>query len=117
VTETPRLYLDEDSCDTRLIEALRRADLDVLAATTSGNIGLPDERQLEIATREGRTLVTANYIDFAVIHARWAVAGKSHPGILIWTQGVRSQEATALLIGSLLAGRSAESLANAMVWA
>ena len=48
--------------------------------------GLDDESVLELATQDGRILVTRNSRDFAPICRRWAEAGREHAGvILVWT--------------------------------
>ena len=48
--------------------------------------GLDDESVLELATSDGRVLITRNSRDFAPISRHWAEAGREHAGvILIWT--------------------------------
>jgi len=48
--------------------------------------GLPDPQVLELATSEGRVLMTRNSPDFAPLAREWAEAQRSHAGlILIWT--------------------------------
>ena len=91
-----RLFIDEDSCDGRLIQELRRLGVEVLAADELGRKGLPDDLQLEFATAAGSVLMTANIADFHALHSEWASLGRDHAGILIWKKGAR---------------RSAESLA------
>lgn len=77
------LYVDEDSVAACLIAALRRGGIDVLSALELGRLGLTDEDQLHFATEQQRPILTRNYVDFARIHKRWAVAGIEHNGILI----------------------------------
>jgi hypothetical protein len=43
---TIRLYLDEDTTDTDLLEALRVRDIDVVATAPSGRGGPSDDDQL-----------------------------------------------------------------------
>jgi hypothetical protein len=53
---TIRLYLDEDSSDADLLEALRIRGVDVIAAAPSGRGGQRDEDQLRWATEQHRVL-------------------------------------------------------------
>lgn len=45
--------------------------------------GWEDERLLELATAEGRIMVTFNVKDFARLATEWAAAGTSHAGCLM----------------------------------
>jgi Domain of unknown function (DUF5615) len=78
-----RVYLDEDSSSTRLVNALREAGVDVLSAPGAGNSGATDAFQLEFAARENRVIFTANEGDFARLFAEWARAGIAHAGIIV----------------------------------
>lgn len=77
------LYCDHNSSAEALLRALRRAEVDVVAAREVGNRGLNDEQQLAHATSAGRAIYTANRDDFTRLQAHWARAGKSHGGIII----------------------------------
>ncbi len=78
-----RLYLDMDSLDSRLVQALRRSGMDVLLSPEAGNERTPDEEQLAYATSQGRVLYTGNRGDFARLHKRWMESGRSHAGIIV----------------------------------
>ncbi|HEV3318154.1 MAG TPA: DUF5615 family PIN-like protein [Solirubrobacteraceae bacterium] len=83
-----RLLLDANLSPRRVATQLRKIGKhDVLAlAEDAAHEGLSDPQVLELATFEGRVLVTRNSRDFAPIAREWAEARRSHAGlILIWT--------------------------------
>ncbi|MGH2879462.1 MAG: DUF5615 family PIN-like protein [Solirubrobacteraceae bacterium] len=82
-----RLLLDANLSPRRIATPLRNADHDVLAlAEDAAYEGLPDPQVLELATANGRILITRNSRDFAPIAREWAEAQRSHAGLmLIWT--------------------------------
>ena len=61
---TIRLYLDEDTSDADLLEALRIRSGDVIAAAPSGRGGERDDDQLRWATEQNRVLYSFNRGDF-----------------------------------------------------
>jgi predicted nuclease of predicted toxin-antitoxin system len=82
-----RLLLDANLSPRRVGPELRRHGHDVRAVAEDAELeGLDDEQVLELATADGRILVTRNSRDFAPICRRWAEAGRDHVGVvLIWT--------------------------------
>lgn len=79
-----RLFLDAHVSGRRVAQALRKAGHDVRAADEERELdGMPDEDLLELATAEGRVMVTFNVADFPGIVRRWAEAGRSHAGCAI----------------------------------
>lgn len=66
------VYLDEDLFDD-LGVILRVQRCDALHTREAGLDGQSDAEQLAFATREGRTLVTANRQDFRVLPEAWLV--------------------------------------------
>jgi Domain of unknown function (DUF5615) len=82
-----RLLLDANPSPRRVAAQLRRAGHDVLALAEDATYeGLSDPRVLELATSEGRVLITRNSRDFAPIAREWAEARRAHSGLmLIWT--------------------------------
>lgn len=82
-----RLLLDADLSPKRLGGLLTTAGHDVRAlAAEAEHEGLQDERVLELATQDGRILVTRNSRHFAPLSRTWAEAGRDHAGIiLIWS--------------------------------
>jgi predicted nuclease of predicted toxin-antitoxin system len=82
-----RLLLDANLSPRRIAAQLRETGHDVLAlAEDVAHEGLSDPQVLELATSEGRVVVTRNSRDFAPLAREWAEARQSHAGlILIWT--------------------------------
>jgi len=58
-----RLYMDHDSLDRRVVDALRAAGVDVVTSDEAGNQRLSDHAQLEFSTNAGRALYSANCRD------------------------------------------------------
>jgi hypothetical protein len=83
---TIRLYFDEDTSDTDLIEALRLRGMDVVAAAPAGLAGRNDEEQLRWATSLHRVLYSFNRGDFCRLHSKWMRAGEAHSGIILAVQ-------------------------------
>jgi Domain of unknown function (DUF5615) len=78
-----KAFLDAHVSARRIATALR-ARHDVRAADEERELdGWDDERLLELATEEGRIMVTFNVKDFARITTEWAAAGKAHAGCLL----------------------------------
>jgi hypothetical protein len=80
------LYLDEDTSDTDLIEALRLRGVDVVGVNEAGMRGRNDKEQLEWATTQRRVLYSFNQGDFLRIHYEVLAAGKTHSGIILAVQ-------------------------------
>ncbi len=93
---SPRLYLDEDFIP-QLARVLRTHGFDVISAHEVGNAGLPDDRQLEFAAREGRAILTCNAGDFSQLAERWSIEGRLHSGIIVSYRQYRRDELGALI--------------------
>jgi hypothetical protein len=79
------LYTDEN-VDRRIVEALRRRDVDVLTAYESGLTGsVDDEQHLELATDKDRALLTAD-TDLLAIGHRWVGESRAHAGVIFYHQ-------------------------------
>jgi len=62
---------------------LRARGLDVQAVLERRELmAYSDEALLELATREERTLVTKNNVDFGPLSQQWAADGRSHAGLV-----------------------------------
>src|SRR5438552_5578056 len=83
---TVRLYLDEDSMDHDLVEALRLRGVDVATPAEVGMIEQPDEAHLARAAAEGRVLYSFNIQDFYRLHTDYLSAGQHHAGIILAQQ-------------------------------
>lgn len=78
-------YFDEN-IQTALADALKMRGVDVLTTHQAGNTGVDDIRQLVYATKEGRTILSYNKRDFAIIHYQWMRIGRSHAGLVLSDQ-------------------------------
>lgn len=82
MTDT-RLLLDE-MISARIAVGLREQGLDVQAVLERQElVGGPDEALLELATREGRVLVTKNIVDFVPLSQQWIATGRTHAGLVL----------------------------------
>ena len=81
-----RLYFDEDTIQHALVSALRKRGIDVLTALEAEMLKEPDERQLEFATAERRTIYSYNVSDFCRLHSEWSATDKTHAGIVLAQQ-------------------------------
>jgi predicted nuclease of predicted toxin-antitoxin system len=78
-----RIYLDDDSIETLLVQLLSRAGHDVVTSVAAGLGGRPDPVHLLYAIRDRRRLLTHNDRDFRLLHELVFGSGGHHPGILI----------------------------------
>ena len=88
-----RLFTDE-MINTRVAGRLSRLGYDIESCRYAGrdNQRIPDEQQLEYATRQGRAVLTFNATDFEQLDARWKAVGRAHGGIIISEQIIDLQE-------------------------
>jgi predicted nuclease of predicted toxin-antitoxin system len=92
-----RLLLDAHISGPRIAAALRERGHDVRAADEERELdGWADEELLEMATAEGRVMVTFDVKDFPDIARRWAEADRPHAGLAI-VVGIDHGEFGALL--------------------
>jgi predicted nuclease of predicted toxin-antitoxin system len=113
---TPRLYLDEDVMP-ELAELLRARGYDVVSAHERGALNIDDNRQLELACAEQRTILSYNYADFLDRATEWGTAGRSHFGIVISYQQYSREQLGELarVVESALQSLTSEGLLNAVV--
>lgn len=81
-----RLYIDEDSMDRGLVQALRARDVDVITVQETGTEGQIDESQLNLATSQNRVLYSYNIADFCQLHTEFLAEGRNHAGIALLSQ-------------------------------
>lgn len=105
-----KLYLDEDTINRKLIQALRARNIDVLTAQEAGNMGVPDSFQLAFAQSEQRTIFTFNIRDFVQLHKQCLARQEDHTGIIVSNQLPIGVLLRRLL--KLLDGRSSEEMQN-----
>jgi hypothetical protein len=78
-----RALLDEQ-LSPRIAVPLRHAGYDVLAVADRDDlVGCSDRTVLEVASREGRALITNNIKDLRPLAAEWLAAGRTHPGLIL----------------------------------
>ena len=65
----PRLYLDEDAMNHRVVRGLLARQIDVLTPLEAQTVGTDDAAQLAFAAQQGRVLYTFNVGDFCRLHA------------------------------------------------
>ena len=107
-----RLYLDEDSMNSKLVRALRGRGVDVITAREAGMIGRNDKDHLEFAAREDRALYTFNIAHFCELHSQHLSLGKSHMGIILAQQQRYSVGDQMRRLLRLIAERPAEEMRN-----
>ena len=111
----PRIYLDADSCDSRMVAALTRLGFVPVLGTVAVAQGASDAIQLATAVAMGRVFITANTVDFVRLHSAYAERGERHFGIVTWAKNRRrSPEAVAAAIADLLEGRTRDSLRDSI---
>ncbi len=80
------LYLDEDSSDGDLVDALRSRRVDVITVSEAGLAEQSDEEQLLWATDQGRSIYTFNAKHFYHLRTLFLETRRNHAGIIIGQQ-------------------------------
>jgi hypothetical protein len=78
-----KLYLDEDSAERALMEALRVRGIYVASPHEHELLEADDLSQLKWCAQHQYVLVTHNAGDFYGLHTDFLANGKSHAGIII----------------------------------
>jgi hypothetical protein len=78
-----RLYADEDSASTLLVQLLRSAGHEVETPSEAIMTGEDDAVQFTHAVNEDRVLLTRNHDDFRNLHNLATALRGNHPGILV----------------------------------
>ena len=81
-----RLYLDEDTMDKVLTNALRMRGADVVTAYDAKMIKYPDIRHLEYAALHERVVYSFNVADYCILHAEYMKQDRHHAGIILAQQ-------------------------------
>jgi hypothetical protein len=81
-----RIYFDEDTSSSKLVEALRERHHDVVTANEAGLREATDERQLTWAAENRRAIYTFNIADFCILHRSFLESGREHAGIILGHQ-------------------------------
>lgn len=107
-----RLYIDEDSMDRDLVNALRARGVDVSTAQADGLTECTDEEHLLHALREGRVLYSFNRGDFYRLHTAYLAQGKAHAGIILAQQQQYSIGEQLRRLLKLMAAKSSQDMQN-----
>jgi predicted nuclease of predicted toxin-antitoxin system len=80
--------------------------------------GLSDPEVLELATAEGRILVTANVRDFEPLLREWAGVNRPHAGVILVPSSIRNEAFGVLIAGveETLAGAGQEDWSDRVAW-
>ena len=106
-----RLYIDEDSMDRSLVQALRARGVDVVTVLETATEGQLDEQQLSWSASQNRVLYSHNIADFCRIHSAFIDEGRSHAGIALLSQDYSVGEQLRAILG-LIADKTAEDMQN-----
>ena len=109
---TPRLYLDEDSMQRGLVEALSLRGVDVVTALEAGLKERSDQQHLEYAASQGRALYSFNVADFCRLHSEFLTRRKPHAGVILARQQQYSVGEQMRRLLKLIASLSAEEMQN-----
>jgi predicted nuclease of predicted toxin-antitoxin system len=110
-----RLYLDEDSMDWVLVNALRSRGIDIVTVQEIGAQGYQDDQQLNWATNQKRVLYSHNIADFCRLHSEWLKLGKFHSGIALMAQDTAIGDQVRGITG-LVSLRTAEAMVNQLLF-
>ena len=107
-----QLYIDEDSADRNLVQALRARGVDVITAQEAGMIERTDDEHLQFATSRNRVLYSFNRGDFLRLHSQYMAEGKEHAGMLLARQQHYSVGEQMRRVLKVMALRSAADMRN-----
>lgn len=93
-----RALLDEQ-LSPQIAALLRQAGHDVIAVVDRDDlVGRSDRIVFEVATGEGRAVITSNIKDFRPLAAEWLAQGRTHAGlVLLPSSRTRTRAAVATL--------------------
>ena len=104
------LYLDEDTIQKGLVQALRNAAVNLTTTAEESRLGFSDEEQLIWATKQRRVIYTFNVEDFCRLHSIFLAEHRSHAGIILGTQQRYSIGQQLREILRLISTKSAEEM-------
>ena len=106
-----RLYLDEHIWRD-LTQKLQDNGYDAVHVYDVERGGLPDEAQLEFATRQDRAILTYNAKDFIPLVEFWYEADRDHAGVIVSTELEHGELLRRVL--KLLDNVTAEQMTNSL---
>ncbi|NJK74610.1 MAG: DUF5615 family PIN-like protein [Oscillatoriales cyanobacterium RU_3_3] len=107
-----RLYIDEDSGNLSLVQALRNSSVEVMTTSDANRLSSSDEEQLIWATEQRLVIYTSNMGDFCRLHRNFAEQNRSHSGIIVATRQSYSIGAQLRGLLNLIVANSAEEMIN-----
>jgi Domain of unknown function (DUF5615) len=107
-----RLYIDEDSGNLSLVQALRNSAVEVMTTSDANKLSSSDEEQLIWATEQRRVIYSSNMGDFCRLHRNFAEQKRTHSGIIVTARQSYSIGAQWRGILNLMAAKSAEEMIN-----
>jgi hypothetical protein len=107
-----RLYLDEDTMDADLVEALRVRGVDLETADEAGMLRRQDRDILAYAAEQGRVVYTFNTGHFCALHAEFLAGGRDHAGIVVAQQQRHSVGEQMRRLLNLIGAMPAEEIKN-----
>ncbi len=114
-----RILLDAHVSGRTVGKALTDSGHDVRALDSQIELeGLSDPEVLDLATREGRVLLTANIRDFAPLLREWAGEGRTHSGVILIPSSVRNEAFRVLISGveKTLSGTTQDEWVDRVEW-
>ncbi|HID27182.1 MAG: DUF5615 family PIN-like protein [Methanosarcinales archaeon] len=77
-----RIYTDED-VRSAVAKTLHRWGYDAISTPEAGMLSTSDEKQLEFATLQKRTILTFNTKDYVQLHHKYQSKNRYHYGIIV----------------------------------
>jgi predicted nuclease of predicted toxin-antitoxin system len=114
-----KILLDAHISGRRVGKALTERGHDVRAIDSDPELeGLSDPSVLELATAEGRILVTANVRDFEPLLREWAGESRSHTGVILVPSSVRNEAFGVLISGieEMIADTGQDEWIDCVAW-
>jgi hypothetical protein len=107
-----RLYLDEDTMDADLVDALRARGVDLETADEAGMLRREDRDILAYTAEQRRVVYTFNTGHFCAIHADFLQGGRDHAGIVVAQQQRHSVGEQMRRLLNLIGAMPAEEMEN-----
>jgi hypothetical protein len=107
-----RFYLDEDSAEQALVQALRSRGVEVLVPHEVGLHGADDLVQLRWCAEREYVLISHNASDFCRHHREFLTCGETHAGLIVVQQQTLSVGGRLRGLIKLAAARSPEAMRN-----
>lgn len=106
-----RLYLDEDTMDSDLVDALRFRNVDVLSTNEAQMLSRSDEEQLKWALDNQRVIYSFNVRYFYRIHTNLVQQRERHAGIILGVQNYSIGDQMRRIL-QIIAKKSAQEMQN-----